>query len=363
MNKSGERPFRFNRTEQQKKRSHCISNSQKHFVGPFFRHAKFDKFVSQVKGFEKITISFWQAFNLDTTIDYGSRKWQSMCSFEYRNAGSFAWIMMGYIGNPDSYNWYNYAKGGCHGWAYLDSSWFYSSFEHYHLNSGLLTDSLQFRFIFKTYHNNYVNFNATGDGWAIDDFQINGHYYSNELALKKIIKPVNNSYGMDTVKIRIVNLGSVPYKPISISYRVGTNTAVTESFTGNPIPPGDSLDYAFNTLLSLPQSNFNICTYLTTYDTYKGNDTLCSSIITTDIFSSESFYINSISPNPVKDVAQIYFNLEKGQNIHFMLYNASGAIVYKISSHLLYFEMHVLHLLVVHIDHLLDSILFVVVLK
>jgi len=284
-----------------------------------------------VKEFKKVSVSFWHAFNLDT-MSSNIYDWYSMGSFEYRTANSSAWIMLGYIGDPQSNNWFNTNIGGSHCWTFLDSSWFYSSYE-YNNQYPSKTDSLQFRFVFRTYHNNHVNFNATGDGWAIDDFQINGHYYSNELALKKIIKPVNNSYGMDTVKIRIVNLGSVPYKPIAISYRVGTNAAVTESFTGNPIPQGDSLDYAFNTLLSLPQSNYNICTYLTTYDTYKGNDTLCSSIITTDIFSSESFYINSISPNPVKDDAQIFFNLRKEENIDFNLFNSTGAVVYHTSAH------------------------------
>ena len=281
--------------------------------------------VFNVNGYEKISMSFWQALNLDT-MSNGYQNWLSMANVEYRRGSSSGWIMLGYKGDPQSTSWYNNAIGGTHGWCYLDSSWFYSSYEYDNNYYG--TDSLQFRFIFKTYLHN--NFNSTGDGWAIDDFQINGVYYNHELAIKKIITPdVNSNIINDTVKIRVVNLGSEPSHLIALSYRIGNNPAVKEFYTGNPIPSGDSIDYTFTSLFSSPQSSFNICTYLTTYDTYKVNDTLCTSIILTNISVNKPLTITGIYPNPVKNVARISFNLMYEEKIDFDLYNSTGAVVYQ----------------------------------
>lgn len=85
---------------------------------------------------------------------------------------------------------------------------------------------------------------------ALDDFSVE-EAPEYDLELVKIIEPGNGcGYGFSQVELKVHNRGRYAVDSLSMSYQLENHTVITENLY-QTIQPGDTLLYAFNTLLNL----------------------------------------------------------------------------------------------------------------
>ena len=75
----------------------------------------------------------------------------------------------------------------------------------------------------------------------------------NSAALTRIISPAQGRLlpGSQTVTLRFTNAGTNVISSLQLSYRIGQNSPTTETWSGT-LNPGDSINYTFNTSLTVP---------------------------------------------------------------------------------------------------------------
>jgi hypothetical protein len=187
------------------------------------------------------------------------------------------WASYGYMGMPNSTNWYNQNMGGNHVWSKSNSGWQYTS---------IILDSLifntntpfQLRFAFNT-----GSSNVTAEGWAIDDFSITVPPLAIDAGVKNIISPTTSTVTGDSVSVSIElkNYGSDTLTSIPVVYTIDGTIIGSETWTGTLLK--DSIvNYTFNTKFSGPSADYKICSYSNlSSDMQLQNDTACTMIVST----------------------------------------------------------------------------------
>jgi len=104
--------------------------------------------------------------------------------------------------------------------------------------------------------------------------------FSFDAGITEIISPYSPIYEnfQQSVIVRIFNYSNDTLTNIPVKYSVNSAPAISETYLGQLLP-GNFVDYTFNTLLTVPLGNFNICAYTAlNQDGCNNNDTMCISL-------------------------------------------------------------------------------------
>ena len=222
--------------------------------------------------------------NSATLKFYHKRKINSgdMAFMQYSTDGGVTWILLGYMGDPASTNWYNSASGGNHFFNGNVTSWTLST---YNLASILNPvglphpTTLQFRFHFES------NSSSNNEGWLVDDFSIALPQIQYDGGVTVITAPDTSSIigQLVTVTAKVKNYGFDTLMSIPMRYTVNSGTPIQETYlpTGGLLP-GDTGTYTFNTTFTAPGMAYNLCVYTQIAgDIYTTNDQKCKNVQTT----------------------------------------------------------------------------------
>lgn len=229
------------------------ANATEYLYSPYFN----------LKYYSNALLKFWHRFDLEQNLDYGR--------IQYSIDSGQTWINLGYISDPLGSNWYNSSSAGLHSWSGSSNGWILSTYDlsQFYNSSSIL----QFRFVFSS------NSTTSGDGWAIDDFEMFAPPLAVDAELKAIICPLSNAnYSVvDSVSVLIKNSGTSALNSAIVSYQINNSNAIIETWTGN-LSANDSVIYTFNTSYVVPtgSNSFNICAKVKVLgDFYIPNDSLC----------------------------------------------------------------------------------------
>jgi hypothetical protein len=131
----------------------------------------------------------------------------------------------------------------------------YTSYR-YDLSSFLPASSLTIDFEAKVY-DNYLN----GSGVFLDQVRI---YEPQpfDVMMMNILQPASQqaANSQATVQVQLRNVGINTLTSIPVTYQVGANTPVTQTWTGN-LPPNASTNFTFTTQFTAPTGQFTICAW------------------------------------------------------------------------------------------------------
>jgi hypothetical protein len=168
------------------------------------------------------TLEFYQYMVVQTGHAWGQ--------VEYSTDG-ITWSSIGYMGSPNSTNWYNYVANGVHVFSYSGNQWLQSSIalDPIVFNTG---QSFQIRFKF---HSN--NSGTPDEGWAIDDVSIKVPKLAIDAGVAGILSPNNTIMVGDSamVSVEIKNFGTDTLYSIPVEFTDGTSL-ISETWTGTLLP-------------------------------------------------------------------------------------------------------------------------------
>ena len=146
------------------------------------------------------------------------------------------------------------------------------------------------------------------------------------------VKPTDTTaIGQATsITIRIKNFGTNSFNTCPISFKTNNNPYITETWTGSPLAPGDSIDYTFSKTYISSQFNYTICAKtVLNLDSNKLNDSLCKYIIADEIHnqSASAFKLWQNQPNPSKTNTIIVYEIPTADKVHFELLNILGELL------------------------------------
>ncbi|MCK5856239.1 MAG: T9SS type A sorting domain-containing protein [Bacteroidales bacterium] len=197
-------------------------------------------------------------------------------TFEYSFDG-ITWSSYGYMGLAGSVNWYNKQVNGQHVWAMYNTGWTYTSAP---LDSATFNTGTPFQFRFKFESGSSTN---TGDGMAIDDFNITIPPFAFDAGVNALITPsVSTSMGGSIeVKVALKNFGSTTLTSIPVKYEVDGSVVGSEIWTGSLAY--NAVDtFTFTTTYTGPNQDYSICAYTSLSNEMQvHNDTACSMLIAT----------------------------------------------------------------------------------
>ena len=197
-------------------------------------------------------IEFYQYMNVNDQANGG------VVQYSIDNGNN--WLNLGNEG--DTLNWYNSSSidslnniSNGIGFSTNTNGWIMSRHNLFALSG---QNKVRFRFVFASSNI------ETGDGWAIDDFQIYNKIGA-DITIDSIIYPVSDCQLMDTnLTIRIKNYSPLNINagtPMTLSVWQDNQFAFTENFTlSQQLLPNESMIYSTNNILdlSLTPHNYNI---------------------------------------------------------------------------------------------------------
>ena len=213
-------------------------------------------------------LEFYMFMDVNVPNAYGKMEY----SFD-----GITWASYGYMGMPNSTNWYNQNLSGSHVWSKANSGWQYTS---------IILDSLvfntnqafQIRFAFNT-----GSSNVTAEGWAIDDFSITVPPLAIDAGVKNITTPTASTVTGDSisVSIELKNYGSDTLNSIPVEYTVNGTIIGSETWTGTLLQDS-SVNFTFNTKYAGPSADYKLCSYSNlSNDMQLQNDTACAMLTST----------------------------------------------------------------------------------
>lgn len=130
-----------------------------------------------------------------------------------------------------------------------------------------------------------------------------------------------------TVKVRIKNYGTDTLNSIPVEYTVGSQPAVSETWTGS-LPQGDSVDYTFNSTFTASAGSFTVCAKTdVSGDFDASNDESCKSIYATSIDENAVFSGITVRPNPADQYAYIELDSEMDDDVKLTVSDMAGNVV------------------------------------
>jgi hypothetical protein len=215
-------------------------------------------------GASNAMLKVWRWVHAESNSDGGR--------IEYSTNNGTTWTVLGMVGDTLGTNWYNGTVGGKASWTGVDAGWIQSTYNLAQFNNS--ASAVRFRFVFSS------NATVFNNGLAIDDFQIYFATVDTDATALQIVEPLDGQPAGTSVnvKMKVSNTGLQPLTNLNLSYRVGTGTAVNESWSGN-LAVGDTLLYSFTAPYSLPASTHSVCGWVKAAgDPYAFNDTICRMI-------------------------------------------------------------------------------------
>lgn len=186
-------------------------------------------------------------------------------------SSSGSWMVLGGMGNPNGFNWYNNGTLGFTNTGGLPG-WHESSFDL----KGIIDFAIptQFRFKFRCLYTN-----TAWDGWAIDDFKLTTPKIPIDAGVINIIQPSGSTiYGTDlNVTVTVKNFGTDTLTTIPLKFQINGITVGVGTWSGS-LAPEATANFVFPPFPS-PLDNFSICAYTDlAFDSHFTNDTSCNYI-------------------------------------------------------------------------------------
>jgi hypothetical protein len=256
------------------------------------------KFV--LTGYDSVIVKLWNNIDMDASVDGGS--------IQYSTDG-INWPTLGWVGDLNATNWYNYSTGGNHYWnstnGWEEATYMIDLVSTSSQYAGI--DTIQFRFVFES------NGTSSSDGWLVDDFSIELPKVDFDGAVESITSPISSPIG-STVSVTAVfrNDGLQPISGFPVNYRVNANLIATETFTGT-IQPDSTASYTFNTTFTAPTNQYNLCVEVDVpNDPYTNNDEVCKAIDVTaalyDVGVSRIIYPGDPGAPGTPDTTSLSYN-------------------------------------------------------
>ncbi|MEO0310746.1 MAG: hypothetical protein RIQ89_403 [Bacteroidota bacterium] len=189
---------------------------------------------------------------------------------DYTTDGGATWNILGTFNDPLGTNWYNeddINSSNEDAWAGSSNGWIKATYKLVPLN--FVAGAVQFKFVFTS------DGSVQTDGFTIDDFSIT-LAPANDVGVSAITRPLTpvNAGISDSVKVTITNFGGNTVTSTPVTYDAGAGP-VTEVWNGS-LAANSSVQYTFNTLLTIPSGNYTLCAYTgNPLDTVHVNDTTC----------------------------------------------------------------------------------------
>ncbi len=222
------------------------------------------KFATGNTGLDSLV--FWHYMDAEAGDDGGYVQYQNVTGH---------WTTLGEINDPSAVNWYTDTIIGQHAFS-GNTGWIRSSICIDTAHVPNMASITQFRFVFAS-----DGSGNSGDGWAIDDFQVKIPRVPYDAGISAIINPAGSSVTGATVnvEVRLKNFGYDPLTATDVTYQVGNNTPVTESWTGNLLTDSSEV-FAFSTPYTGPSADYELSVYTElSNDGNLYNDTLKSMIV------------------------------------------------------------------------------------
>ncbi|MGM0612560.1 MAG: T9SS type A sorting domain-containing protein, partial [Bacteroidota bacterium] len=196
-------------------------------------------------GHQPDSLVFWHHF--DTESKDGGY-------IQYQNHNG-SWSNLGNVNDTSAINWYNDTLSlGVEGFSGNSNGWTRSAIcidSNHITNMAAIT---QFRFVFTSdaSENN-------GNGWAIDDFNIKVPKTDIDAGIRSIVNPQDSTVTSDSVEVtvEIQNHGYNTQTSIPVTYQIGNNTPITETWNGN-LTTNQTDTFSFNTKYQSPSNNYTI---------------------------------------------------------------------------------------------------------
>lgn len=217
-------------------------------------------------------LSFWINSNSEAGWD-GTRT-------EISTDGGANWSLLGYVGDPNSTNWYNDVQlnsSSMPGWCDNSNGWKKST---YRLDSYASATNFKIRFVFTS------DQSIQTDGFSIDDFAIEEipDFDAEITAIRPIsmYPPVGVNCG--NIALSITNVGSQPFSNVSYGYSVN-GVPVQAGTYSSTIQPMDTVIVVLPGFV--PAAGIaSLCGYVhLNNDTNTVNDTICTSIEGKPVYS------------------------------------------------------------------------------
>jgi hypothetical protein len=239
--------------------SNYIVNAKEYLYTPYFTILPYN---------DSLVLSFWQMMRTQSNTAFGT--------LEYSFDGQL-WNSIGYIGMPNSQNWYNANILGQHKWNSMDNNWKNSwvKLDPATFNSGA---RVQFRFVFET-----LASATTEEGWAIDDFELYFPPISTDAGVTEIILPSDTIEIGTThpVKVKIKNFGTDTISNFPVVFRSNIGNPTVENFSGS-IAPNATTEFTFSATYTAAPNASKLCAYTDLVgDLQFVNDTTCKQMVFT----------------------------------------------------------------------------------
>ena len=211
------------------------------------------------------TLEFYQYMKVPTGYAWGQ--------VEYSIDG-IIWSSLGYMGDPNSLNWYNHVTNGTHVFSYSGNQWMKSSIklDPLSFNTG---QQFQLRFKFHT-----ENSGVPDEGWAIDDISIKVPSLPIDAGVVAISSPLDTVAAGDfsVVSVSVKNFGTDTLYSIPVKYTDGQIT-VTETWTG-VLLPDSIMTYDFTAkYISVVSGQIQFCSSTALVgDNKNSNDETCKNM-------------------------------------------------------------------------------------
>jgi len=158
-----------------------------------------------------------------------------------------------------------------------------------------------------------------------EDFLINLNYEPQapaDAGIIEIITPTENTTidSFVPVVVKIKNFGQATISNFEINYQLAGSPIINEQYTGQPLLPGDSINYTFQELLDPTTGGNQICSWTNlANDVGPGNDMSC---LVVNAISTEETNNNKVKiyPNPTIDE----FFVTTKQPTTLIIYNREG---------------------------------------
>ena len=227
--------------------------------------------------------------------------------------GGVSWQILGVFQDSTWYNDDIITSSGQPGWTGSSNGWRDAYYPLDQLNgvSGLV----QFRFVFTT-----DGLVVGGDGWGIDDFEIEVPVQFSAATSDILVSPSNYFIlpQASPVSVNITNTGEQDLSSCWVTLEVDNNVIATDSlYFGVPLPKGTSSTHTFSNTWQADPGQHTTCVYSsdpnTVMDEFTSDDTTC--YVATVFDSTSSFpYCNNFDGGQAPLVALNYLTYEPSGN-------------------------------------------------
>ncbi len=151
-----------------------------------------------------------------------------------------------------------------------------------------------------------------------------------DASVTMIISPNDSTslYVPQEVSVRIKNIGLTPFSICDVQYNINNGTPIIETWSGQALNHGDSIDFTFITKYNSLIGNYQLCAKsILQNDDIPSNDEICENLLGTigiDKYDNSKFILFQNVPNPTSGISIVMYEIPSSGQIRFSLTNTFG---------------------------------------